>query len=293
MIHNFGFIALGVASASVNLSSPFFLGQAIDYYQKNHELPILYLLATCSAFILAPCIRFGAKIYLARSNASTRLELKQRSVNFLIQHDKESLSEGDIIEFIDNDIDGSIYLHHNIYYDISTSIAAILMAFITIFNYHYLLSIAPIAAIAFSSAIYILTRKILNNAYGKYIEENTALTSKILSATHTKTSRPFIEFETLKTSVLDTLWRTQLKISSLEAISGLSFLIGISLLLYIGSELLAINALTTGEFIASAMYVERILIPLGFLIGIYFSTAEALYRRSRVHALHGREKAHE
>jgi ABC-type bacteriocin/lantibiotic exporter with double-glycine peptidase domain len=293
MILNFGFIALGATAACINLGAPFFLGYAIDYYQKNHGLHLGYILFACGGLILSPCMRLGSKFYLARSNASTRLKLKQKTVNILIQHDKCSPSEGDIIEFVDNDIDNSIYLRHSIYYDASISIAAILISLLAIYNYHPILTLAPVAAIIFALLVFKFTRTITKNAYGQYVEMNTSLISKMLSAAKTKTRPPLITFTTLKNTALQTLWKTQLKISTLEAISGLSFLIGTSVLLYLGSYLLRTDALTIGAFIAAAMYIERILVPLNFLLGIYFSSAEALYRQSRVRSLHEREQPYD
>ncbi len=293
MIYNFGFIVLGATTACINLGAPLFLGYAIDHYLKTHELHLWYILSACVGLILSPCVRLGSKFYLARSNAFTRLKLKQKSVNILIRHGEVSPPEGDIIEFVDNDIDNSIYLRHSIYYDISASISAIFIALLAIYSYHPILAIAPIAAIIFASLVFKSTQTITNNAYGQYVEMNTDLISKLLSAVKSKTRPPLTAFETLKSTTLQTLWKAQLKISTLEAISGLSFLIGISLLLYLGSNLLQKNALTIGAFVAAAMYIERILVPLSFLLGIYFSSAEALYRQSRVRSLHDREQTHE
>ncbi|MEB0092344.1 hypothetical protein QN391_21600 [Pseudomonas sp. CCI1.2] len=292
MIPNFGFIALGAATACVNLCAPFFLGATIDHYQEHHELHIWHISAACISFILSPCIKLYTKIQLAKSNAATRLKLKQKSVQILIQHNRGSLPEGDIIEFVDNDVDGSIYLYHNIYFDISVSLAAICLSLIAIYNYHFSLLIAPIAAIIFSSLVYITSRTVIEKTYGRYVEQNTVLISNIISASQMKSGPSFDVFDELKKDTLMILCKTQLKISTLEAATGFSFLIGMSLLLYIGDQLLQSNAITLGALIASAMYIERILNPLGFLLGIYFSSAEAIYRRSRMVSLHGKTTFH-
>ncbi|CAD5199726.1 ABC transporter ATP-binding protein [Pseudomonas sp. FEN] len=293
MIQNFRFIGLGGVAACINLSTPFLLGKLIDYYHAHNQLQLSYLLMACSGLILAPSLKLVNNIYLAHTNSSTRMKLKQKSLEILIKHNKNSPSEGDIIEYIDNDTDNSIYLHHSLYYDVSTSLTAIIIAFIAIFSYQPSLSIAPTAAILFASLICFLTQEKMKTAYGKYIEENTSLISKILSRTKTKDRPLFTRFKKHKALVLHTLWCTQLNISSLNAISGLSSLIGLSAILYIGSTLITANTLTLGELIASTMYIDRILIPLRFLVGIYFSTPEAFYRHSRVRLLHKRDGAYD
>jgi ABC-type bacteriocin/lantibiotic exporter with double-glycine peptidase domain len=115
-----------------------------------------------------------------------------------------------------------------------------------------------------------------------YVTQNTITIGKICEVlTLVKKNDPHLLNEDIK-KINKLSLSSSFKASTLEALSGSSYFVGISMMLCIGVYAVENNLMNIGAIFASAMYIERVLGPTTVLTSIYFSSREAFYRRSRI-----------
>ncbi|SDB38471.1 ABC transporter transmembrane domain-containing protein [Pseudomonas sp. NFACC13-1] len=281
MFLNLRVILIGIAGALIGIAPPYLIGQAINFYTKHGEIDTLIISVACVLIIATPCGRLASHLYIQKLSTATRKSLKTRLTEKIIL--KTTLeNHGEAIDLIDGDVEGSIYLYHNIYLDIASSLSALLLALFIVFHYNPSLTIAPLSAILYIATFKILTRRAYLSSYKKYVETNTQLISNI---SNLRNSSSLSDLELIKENnrqikLLSLISRA--KIALLELVSNLSYLIGIILLFYIGSNSIANDTLSIGDFVSAAVYLERVLVPTGALVSIYYATGEARYRRMRI-----------
>ena len=281
MFLNLRVILIGVAGALIGIAPPYLIGQAINLYTTHGEIDMLIISAACVLIIATPCGRLASHLYVQKLSTATRKKLKSRLTEKIIPK-TTSESSGAAIDLIDGDVEGSIYLYHNIYLDIASSLSALLPALFIVFHYNPSLTIAPLSAILYIATFKILTRKTYSSSYKKYVETNTELISNISNFRNSPSlsNHGHLKESNRQIKLLSLISRA--KIALLELASNLSYLIGIILLFYIGSNSIANDTLSIGDFVSAAIYLERVLVPTAALVSIYYATGEARYRRMRI-----------
>lgn len=281
MILNLRVILIGIAGALIGIAPPYLIGQAINFYTRHGEIDTLIISAACVLIIATPCGRLASYLYIQKLSTATRKSLKTRLTEKIIPK-TTSENHGEAIDLIDGDVEGSIYLYHNIYLDIASSLSALLLALFIVLHYNPSLIIAPLSAILYIITFKILTRKTYLSSYKKYVETNTQLISSIsnLRNSSSLSNLGFIKESNRQIKLLSLISRA--KTALLELASNLSYLIGIILLFYIGSNSIANDTLSIGNFVSAAIYLERVLVPTAALVNIYYATGEARYRRMRI-----------
>ncbi len=272
---------MGMAVAFTSIASPYLIGMTINSYTNYGEINKLVIFAICLFIVMSPCARLASNLYTQKLSALTRKRLKSRLTNVIIPNMTIS-SYGEAIDLIDGDVEGAIYLYHNIYLDITLNLGIFLPSLFIIFSYNSLIIIAPLAAILYIIIIKLFFRKLYLRSHEEYVETNTHLICSISTA---KSSVPRSNFDDLQKNC-NTIRLLSLfakgKISLLEFFSNLHYLLGIILLFYLGSSLTTEGTLPIGDFVSAAIYLERVLLPTASLISIYYATSEARYRRKRI-----------
>jgi ABC-type bacteriocin/lantibiotic exporter with double-glycine peptidase domain len=274
---------MGVSIALSSIASPYLIGKTINTYTAYGEVEKLTIILACSSILLNPCLRFFSGIYVQKVSARTREMVKQHLIKKLVT-DAVPINHtyGEVIDRIDGDVEETIYLYHSLYLDIAQNSSMIFLSMYMIFKYHPSMTLAPLAAIGYSLLIHLIFRKAPLKSFSAYVDKNTEFISAIGESLHIK-PRPSFELHRAACSQLKTLSLfARGRMSILELLSSISYLIGIILLFKIGSESIISGELSIGDFVAIAVYLERILAPALALIGIYYSTSEAFYRRARV-----------
>lgn len=282
MLLNLRVILIGIAGALIGIAPPYLIGQAINFYTKHGEIDTLIISVACLLIIATPCGRLASHLYIQKLSTATRKSLKTRLTEKIIP--KTTLeNHGEAIDLIDGDVEGSIYLYHNIYLDIASSLSALLLSLFIVFHYNPSLTIAPLSAILYIATFKILTRRTYLSSYKKYVETNTQLISNISNFRNSSSLSKLglIKESNRQIKLLSLISRA--KIALLELASNLSYLIGIILLFYIGSNSIANDTLSIGDFVSAAVYLERVLVPTAALVSIYYATGEARYRRMRIY----------
>lgn len=280
---NLRVIFMGIAVALSSIASPYLIGMAINSYVVHGEIEKLTIIFACLLIMTNPCLRVISSIYVKKISSLTRKSLKQSLIKKLITDaNPVSHTYGEIIDLVDGDVEGAIYLYHSIYLDVAQNLSIMLLSLYMIFNYNPTMLIAPLVAMLYSILLHLFSRKVPSEAYASYVDRNTDLISGI-GESLAKKARPSFDFHRAQCAHVRTLSLfAHGKISTLEFLSGLSYLIGIMLLFKIGSDAIIGGTLSIGDFVSAAIYIERVLVPTTALIGIYYATSEALYRRARV-----------
>lgn len=273
---------LGLGISILTSASPYLIGNSINFYLSQDCL-YLYALAGASLLIIAtPPLKLAANIYLQRTSAKTRYILKRTILTHL--RSKASTyrkNPGEQIELIDGDVDGSMYLYHSVFFDTSLNFSIIIFALIMTALYHPLLALAPLSGLLYASAAYFITRRKSDTLFEEYVQENTVTIGAICA--HVCDAKPYNDRVKLDIKNIERLaFRSNLKASFFESISGTCYLVAIVVLFLISAHLISEGALTTGAIFASAIYLERVLSPTMSLISIYYSSREASYRRNRI-----------
>jgi ABC-type bacteriocin/lantibiotic exporter with double-glycine peptidase domain len=180
MRHNIILCCLGLAVALSIATSPFLIGNAINLYlsQDNYYLPTISI--ACLLILATPALRLSANIYLQKISAKTRLNMKTRILkNLFTTNFSADRKSGELIDLIDGDVDGALYLYHGIFLDLTINSTIIILALFMIAYYYPLMIIAPLAAMTLSASLYFLTKKNCNNLYTEYVTENTTTIGKI------------------------------------------------------------------------------------------------------------------
>lgn len=272
----------GLGVSALTSASPYLIGNSINLY-LSHDRLYLYVLAGASLFIIAtPPLKLAANIYLQKTSAKTRYILKKTILTRL--GSKASIhtrNPGEQIELIDGDVDGSLYLYHSVFFDTSLNFSIIIFALIITTHYHPLLALAPLSGLIYASAAYFITRRNSATLFEEYVKENTVTIGAICA--HLYNAEPYNDRVKLSIKHIERLaFRSGLKASSFESISGTCYLVAIVFLFLISAHLLSESTLTTGAIFASAIYLERVLSPTTSLLSIYYSSREAAYRRHRI-----------
>jgi len=281
MFLNLRVILFGVAGALIGIAPPYLIGQAINLYTKHGEIDMLIISAACVLIIATPCGRLASHLYVQKLSTVTRKSLKSRLTEKIIPQ-TTSENHGEAIDLIDGDVEGSIYLYHNIYLDVASSLSALLLALFIVLHYNPSLIIAPLSAILYIATLKVITRKIYLSSYKKYVESNTQLISNISNSMNSSSPSNLEHFKKSNRQIKLLSLISRAKIALLELASNLSYLIGIILLFYIGSNSIANDTLSIGDFVSAAIYLERVLVPTAALVSIYYATGEARYRRMRI-----------
>jgi ABC-type bacteriocin/lantibiotic exporter with double-glycine peptidase domain len=141
--------------------------------------------------------------------------------------------------------------------------------------------LAPLSGLLYASAAYFITRRKSDTLFEEYVQENTVIIGTICA--HVCDAKPYNDRVKLDIKKIERLaFRSNLKASFFESISGTCYLVAIVFLFLISAHLISESALTTGAIFASAIYLERVLSPTMSLISIYYSSREASYRRNRI-----------
>lgn len=129
MKSNLVLCCFGVGIAILTSASPYLIGNSINLYLASDSL-YLYALTGASLFLIAtPPFKLVANIHLQKTAAKTRLTLKKAILNHLLGRSFEHTHKpGERFELIDGDVDGSMYLYHSIYLDVSLNCSIIIAA---------------------------------------------------------------------------------------------------------------------------------------------------------------------
>lgn len=278
---NLRVILIGIVGALVGIAPPYLIGQTINLYNKYQRIDIMAIFIACALIIASPCVRVASHLYAQRLTTITRKKLKTKLTKAIIPKTTTECY-GKAIDLIDGDVEGSIYLYHNIYLDIAASLSALFLALFIVFHYNPSLIVAPLSAILYIVILKILTRKPYLRSYEKYVEMHTQLISRISISTRPSSLLNFEGLIKIGRKIQILSLQSKAKLALLELTSNFSYLIGITLLFYIGSYSIANETLSIGDFVSAAIYLERILMPTATLVSIYYSTGEARYRRMRI-----------
>lgn len=282
----------GVGASITASVSPYLIGNSINLYLASDN-SYVYTLASASLFIIAtPPLKLAANIYLQKSISKTRYILKKTILTHLLNTRFETTRKlGERIELIDGDVDGSIYLYHSIYFDISLNCSIIIAALAITALYHPLLALAPLSGLLYATAAYFLTQKNSNSLYSEYVQQNTVTIGNICEHLHDAT--PYtdrVEFDIKNIQRL--AFRSSLKASTFESVSGSCYPVAIVVLFLVSAHLLSAGGSSIGAIFASTIYLERVLSPTMSLISIYYSSREASYRRSRIRSYELHNEGH-
>lgn len=292
MKNNLVLCCFGLGISILTSASPYLIGNAVNSYLAGDNL-YLYTLASASLFVIAtPPLKLTANIYLQRTIASTRYTLKKMILTHLLdRHVEHTQKPGEQIELIDGDVDGSMYLYHSIYLDVSLNCSIIIAALLVTAHYHPLLALAPLSGLVYAIAAHLITRKHSNSLFDEYVQENTltigALCELLVNA-KPYTNRTKVDIKNIERLA----FRSSLKATTFESMSGTCYPIAILVLLLLSAHLLSVGEATIGSIFASAIYLERVLSPTMSLISIYYSSREASYRRSRIRSYELQHEGH-
>lgn len=282
MKNNLILCCFGVGIATLTSASPYLIGNSINLFLGGDSL-YLYTLAGAAFFLIAtPPFKLAANIYLQKTASKTRFILKKAILNHLLGGSfGHTQKPGQWIELVDGDVDGSMYLYHSLYFDISLNCSIISVAlFITAF-YHPLLALAPLSGLLYALVVYLATRRASRSLYHEYVQHNTVTIGAICE--HLYNAKPYTKRAKLDIKNIERLaFRSSLKASTFESISCSCYPVAIVVLLLVSAHLLSAGNFNIGAIFASAIYLERVLSPAASLISIYYSSREASYRRSRI-----------
>lgn len=282
----------GVGIAILTSAPPYLIGASINLYLASDSF-YLYALAGASFLLIAtPPLKLAANIYLQKTASKTRFILKKAILNHLLDRSFEHTQKpGERIELIDGDVDGSIYLYHSIYLDVSLNCSIIIAALLVTAHYHPLLALAPLTGLVYAIAAYLITRKNSNSLFAEYVQENTvtigAICELLLNA-KPYTNRIKIDIKNIERLA----FRSSLKATTFESMSSTCYPVAIVFLLLVSAHLLSVGETNIGSIFASAIYLERVLSPTMSLISIYYSSREASYRRSRIRSYELQHEGH-
>lgn len=270
--------------ATASAASPYLIGNSINLYLAQDNSYIGMISIACLIIIATPILRLLANIHIQKTLSKTRLFLKCRLITHLTTKDPLiKRNNGEIIDLIDGDVDNSLYLSHAIFFDISLNSSLIILSLLITAYYYPLITLAPLSGILYALIAFYITHKTSNTLYAKYVTENTKIIGVICNfLAHSKFYNKKTRIDIKKIEKL--AFRSSLKSSLLESLSGSCYVLAIGVLLLTVIHAISQNSMSTGAIFASVIYVERVLNPTTALISIYFSSREAAYRRERIHA---------
>jgi len=292
MKNNLIICCFGVGISIATSASPYLIGNSINLYLASDNL-YLYALASASLFIIiTPPLKLAANIYIQRTTSKTRYILKKTILTYLLNTRLQTKRKlGERIELIDGDVDGSTYLYHSVYFDISLNGSIIIAALVITAFYHPLLALAPLSGLLYATAAYFLTRRNSNSLFSDYIQKNTATIGIICE--HLYDATPYTDRLELDIKNVKRLaFRSSFKASTFESVSGSCYPVAMFVLFLVSTYLLRSGDSNIGAIFASTIYLERVLSPTMSLISIYYSSREASYRRSRIRSYELQNEGH-
>ncbi|NBA94394.1 hypothetical protein [Pseudomonas sp. R5(2019)] len=261
------------------------IGKVIDTYYATNTIDNFFLFLAGLAIITTPCLRFGANLILQKYNAKTRAPHKKLLIINIIKPSNRKISQGRAIDLIDGDTDGTIYLYHGIYLDITLNLALLIFAFAIILCNYPIYALPPAIAIVFSLIVHCLYQRKLPNLFNQYIEQNTIFLETVCTDLRSNKKLILKHYTSACRKILKPCVTANLKVCTLEFLSSLSYLLGLATLILIYTFTTSHETSSIGAFIAVALYIEKALAPVFSLVGIYYSTAESLSRQRRADSI--------
>ncbi|MCR8718754.1 ABC transporter transmembrane domain-containing protein [Pseudomonas syringae] len=272
-----------LVASFISTSSPYLLGLAIDHYGEYKKIAFGIIFLAGAGLLVSPLLKLTTVLYVQKISMKTRQRLKEQLINILVRQNMENATNGgQIVDLVDGDVDGALYLLHRVYYDVALNISLIIMSLSIVAYMEPIILLAPVLAIILSFIFYWLIRTKANTLFMKVVAFNTKLVGsicddirlrgKINVENHTEAMQKFT-----KLSVV-----TQFQSSMMNSFSSSSHIVAIVTLLAIGAWYSTGNRISAGELVSAAIYVERVLAPVGALVAMYFSTREAFVRLNRI-----------
>ena len=285
---NLSLFILGSTASLLNATPPMLLGMSIDQYRAEEEFPLLLLGLAAFAMLGVPFTRLLARLYITRINRNTRRELKLAILHRLLNLGFNRTPDTYAVELIDNDVEHTMYSRHNVYLDIGFNASLIIFSLCIIASINLFLLIPPLLAIAYTALCCSSTRRLTATCYESVLYTNARIVNYMgdvvsrdrrLALNYLQRATPILKNRSIKTN---------LKLASMEALSSVSFMVGVTALFTTASLLLNSDSGSAGAIVAVLMYIERVLGPTSALVNIYYSLAEARCRDSRINSILGR-----
>lgn len=274
-------VLISVVLSLISISSPYLLGEAIDRYGRREALPLVMLASLC--IVVVPCLKLLVLIYVQRVSKNTRFILKKKLLSTLLEQNFTNLSlGGQVIDLVDGDVEGALYLYHRVYYDVAFNISLIVMSLCVVAYIQPQILLAPLAAITLSGVMYCLARRKAGLLFQAFVQVNCKLVGHLCDDIRLKFDAPHAYYNDRFKSIQKLGVSAQLRSSILGAFSSSSYMLGIVLLFLMGGGYFYTDKMTSGELFSSVIYVERVLSPTSSLVAIYFSVRESSVRFNRI-----------
>lgn len=272
-------VLMAVVVAGLSVLSPYLIGKAVDRVNDPGGGFMIVVGGACVTMLLSPCLRFIVNVYIGVVDKRTRVRLKQSLLSTLCLHHFSKLDGGGhIIAMVDGDVEGALYLHHRVYFDLGLNIALIFLSLLVVVGINFILVIPPLVSLILGLAVCWFARDAPRRAYNDYIEADTRLVGGICDEVMGRHRRHKVSLS----EVLDKAFRAHFQSSAMNASSSSSYFVGVIVLFLIGSTLLVGGAITAGELFSVLMYMDRILAPAAAVLAIYYSTRESSVRLERI-----------
>ena len=224
--------------------------------------------------LLKPGANFFSKHLVLNLNKESSLDLKVKLYTNILN--KNKVIKGNIYDLVDGDIDKSLFLHHQIYYDLTTSITIIITSLIFLTNISFYL-LLPFLGIIFIFLIqFSISKFFTKDLYKNYIEKTSSYIENVVENIEKNKK---IDLEK-SDSLIKESFKVKLKGSLFESLNSSNYIFSIFLITYF-----FINydyGITIGNSVSSILYLERILSSLNLLVVIYFASKEAISRKLRM-----------
>lgn len=272
-------ILIAVVVAGLSVLSPYLIGQAVDRVSDPGGGFMIVVGAVCVTMLLSPCLKFIVNVYIGVVDRRTRVRLKQTLLSRLCLHHFSKLDGGGhIIAMVDGDVEGALYLHHRVYFDLGLNVALIFLSLLVVVGVNSILIIPPLISLILGVAVCWFAREAPRRAYNDYIDADTRLVGGICDEVMGRHKQHNVSLS----EVLDKAFRAHLQSSALNASSSSSYFVGVVALFFIGSMLLIDDVITAGELFSVLMYMDRVLAPAAAVLAIYYSTRESSVRLERI-----------
>ncbi len=260
---------------------PFCVGKFIQFSEKMGAVNYLYLLTMLFTLISAPILRYIFNIYIAKIDAGYRKKTKNNLLRKLF-FKKDLQSDEEIVDLVDGDVDGSIYLKYRRVFDVSINTSIIALSFSALIYFNFWLTLPPCIAIILTIFTFNLSKNTSNKSYLKYIELNTSFLGKICNDINKNQPVDVSKYENDSVEIVKVSVKANLLNETYSSLTSFSYIIGISSLGLVGYILVSKFNVGVGEIIATAIYVERVLVPVNTLTRIFYETREAKARLMRI-----------
>lgn len=275
-------ILMGGGLAVISTAAPYLIGQAIDNFHQNRQLALKFSAYACICILAGPCLKVLVNLFLSKVSSQTRLLLKKDLFNSLCMSNILLANKGAVIDLVDGDVDGAIYLYHRVYFDAALNSSLMLLSLGVVYFYYPSLFTAPFLALLFGAIFLWVSRRVSNGGFLKYVHLNTALIGDVCSKLMSSGYFPLKDYSARVGDIKREALFAHLKLSLLNSFASLGYLLGVVLLFFFGAQLFSSSELSAGDLFSSLIYVERVLVPAMSLVAMYHSTREAAVRRARI-----------